>query len=98
MSVQHDRDIAAGIRRRYAAKVFKVRDRVRGKREAPAKSGWHLYAGREGIVTTVNRRDGEIGVEFGVEHRTTWFLPSELVLVRRQTAQDAARALREGEP
>lgn len=65
--------------------TFKIGDRVRAEREAPARGSWSRYAGKTGWVQEV-RRPGkdktyiEIGVKFTKSRNKSqaWFLPEEL--------------------
>jgi hypothetical protein len=71
--------------------TFNIGDVVRCEREAPAKGTWSQYAGRVGRVMNPNNH-GEVGLTWQVEPSArhdsvdSWFLPSELVLVRRAQA------------
>jgi hypothetical protein len=66
----------------------RVGARVRCERDAPTTRTWALYAGRVGVVVTVNRQQFDTGapdhVEYGVDFNGSgkagaWFLPTELV-------------------
>ncbi|MGH9090193.1 MAG: hypothetical protein ACRDZR_02245 [Acidimicrobiales bacterium] len=72
--------------RELAAEVvgFRIGDRVRCERTAPARGSWDRYAGRAGRVVGINPADGEVGLSFGEsEGVEAWFVPDEL---RRVTA------------
>ena len=78
----------AAIRNQRAARLtFEVGDIVRCEREKPARGTWHRYAGREArVVKPVNY--GEVGITWRIEASArvdsidSWFLNTELVLVR----------------
>lgn len=67
-----------------------VGTRVRCERTAPARGSWKRYAGRTGVVVSVNVSRSvnpawpdvvEYGVSFDNTHNiSAWFLPHELVI------------------
>jgi hypothetical protein len=81
---------------------LQVGDRVRCEREAAAIGTWARYAGRVGVIVTINRQQFDNGapdhVEYGVDLNGSdkagaWFLPTELVAVVGHTAQPPRRRL-----
>jgi hypothetical protein len=54
-----------------------VGQRVRCERIRSARGSWVKYAGRETTVASVNKRDKEVGLDFG--QHTVWFRLDELV-------------------
>jgi hypothetical protein len=66
---------------------------VRCERDAPSKGTWPRYVGRVGRAVIFNSGAGEWGVRFtaGTDEPTTWFLPSELVVVERPAGSPSIR-------
>ena len=64
-----------------SGETIRVGDRIRATpppgRER--RGSWSKYAGKVGIVRTINRQDREIGVKLG--DRVVWFTTGELVLL-----------------
>lgn len=57
------------------------------KREEPAKGTWNNYAGKVGVVRTVNLQTipehnwsyVELGIQFSGAHKVTWFRADEVI-------------------
>lgn len=58
---------------------------VRCERDTRSRGTWPRYAGRVGMVVSINRPACEIGVRFTADtaEGITWFLPDELANVPR---------------